>query len=289
MSDGDVAFSSSNKPFDFGLLKKDVPYVDDDKKEHLLDILYPKKEKDNGILLFNVHGGGYVYGYKEDSLIFASIFANKGFTVISMNYHLMESKKDLSIKDQIQDVLKSVIFIVSNKENLKLNYSKICLMGDSAGGHIAMMVALALKNPFLRKYYDVETTLNVEISSMVLSSPMYDFYQLKQLASLVINKEGMETLFSKFYKNKSLLRANSPKAYLSVGFVLPPILLVYSKSDIFKFQSIKLKKEYKNLNRKLEIHYEPDKKCGHIFHHFSVNEPTTIKANNAIENFLLKN
>lgn len=289
MSDGDVAFSRSNKPFDFGLFKKDVPYVGDGKKEHLLDILYPKKEKDNGILLFNVHGGGYVYGYKEDSLIFASIFANKGFTVISMNYHLMDGKKDLSIKDQIQDVLKSVIFVVENKENLKLNYSKICLMGDSAGGHIAMMVALALKNPFLRKYYDVETTLNIEISSTVLSSPMYDFYQLKQLASLVINKEGIKTLFSKFYKNKPLLRANSPKTYLAEGFVLPPMLLVYSKSDIFKFQSIKLKKEYKKLNRKLEIYYEPDKKCGHIFHHFSVNELATIKANNAIENFLLKN
>ena len=289
MSDGDIAFSSSNKPYDFGLLKKDVPYVNDDKKEHLLDILYPKEDKDNGILLFNVHGGGYVYGYKEDSFIYASIFANKGFTVISMNYHLMDAKKDLSIKDQIQDVLKSVIFIVENKEKLKLNYSKICLMGDSAGGHIAMMVALALRNHFLRKYYGIETNSNIEISSMVLSSPMYDFCHLKRLASLAINKEGVMTLFSKFYKNNALLRANSPKTYLSEGFVLPPILLIYSKKDIFKFQSIKQKNEFKRLDRKLEIYYEPSKKCGHIFHHFNMNSSTTINANNAIENFLLNN
>lgn len=287
MADGDVVFSSQNKPFDFGLHLKDIPYIDDGDKSHLLDVLYPDKEKDNGVLLFNIHGGGYVYGYKENSFIFASIYANKGFTVISMNYTLMDSKKDISIKDQIKDVLEAIVFTIKNKEKLNLNFNKICLMGDSAGGHIALMAALTFRNDFLRKYYGVDEDIEVDIFRMALTSPMYDFVLLKRLAKLFMDRPAVKEIFSKFYKNNELLQRNSPKYYLSKGFVLPKLLLVYAKSDFFKIEPLQLKREYKKLKRKLDIYYEPNRKCTHIFHHFNLNDETTIKANNAIASYLI--
>lgn len=285
MRDGDVSFAKSFSPFPMGKVVNDIPYIDDKNFEHHLDILYP--EESNDVLLFNVHGGGYCYGYKEQSYIYCSYYANKGFQVVSMNYTLMNKDKEMSIETQIREVLLSIYFILENKEKFNLSFNKIVLMGDSAGGHIALMVSLALKHPLIRKIYGVDGT-NIEIAKLVLSSPMYDYLQIVKLSRIAINNAGLSTLFSKNYKNNRLLRRNSPKYYLNLGFVFPEMLLVYSKNDVFNFQSKRLKKDFKKYKRNLDVYFESDESCPHIFHHFNLNKDTSIKANEYIINFLMK-
>ena len=45
----------------------DIPYINDGERAHLLDIYYPEstKETDRLPVIIDIHGGGWLYGYKE--------------------------------------------------------------------------------------------------------------------------------------------------------------------------------------------------------------------------------
>lgn len=288
MKDGDEAFAKANQPYNFFKAIKDLPYIQDHKQSHLLDILYPYPEIDNSTLIFNIHGGGYCYGHKEQSYVFCSLFATKGFSVVSMNYTLISKDDDATIETQITDVLNSIYFVLENKQALNLKYKKICILSDSAGGHIALIASLALRTPVLREMYGFINKENVLISKLVLSSPMYDYSRIISLASLVINKDGMKTLFSKKYTDRKFVKKHSPKYYLDMGLVIPETLIIYSKKDVFKFQSKQLIKDFKRDKRKLNIYYESDNNSFHIFHHFNLKRKTSISANEEIVKFFIR-
>lgn len=284
MRDGDIHFSSLYKEYKVKEVKRDIQYIDDNDFNHRLDIFLP--EENHKVIIFNIHGGGYCYGYKEQSNVYCSYFANRGFEVVSMNYTLMNKDKEMSIETQITEVISSIYFVIKNKEKLSLKFEKIVLMGDSAGGHIAMMVALALRNPKLRNQYG-NFKENINIDKLILSSPMYDYSRIVSIAKIALNKNGLMTLFSKNYKNKRLLKRNSPKYYLDLGFVIPESLLIYSKKDVFSFQSKELIRDFKKNKRTIDIYFEKDKKCNHVFHHFALDKETSIRTNEYIIKFIL--
>ena len=48
-----------------GLVKiLDIPYIDDGEKAHLLDIYYPEVTTEKLPIIIDIHGGGWMYGYK---------------------------------------------------------------------------------------------------------------------------------------------------------------------------------------------------------------------------------
>ena len=96
----DKKFLKSHKTFGNFSVKKDLAYIDDGNKYHLLDILCPVLGKENGIVLFYIHGGAYIYGEKEASRVFCSYFTNHGFTVIAINYRLIDNKENIDIRSQ---------------------------------------------------------------------------------------------------------------------------------------------------------------------------------------------
>lgn len=77
----------------------DIPYVEDGKREHLLDIYYPEGTKGKLPVIVDVHGGGWLYGYKEINKYYCLKLAEKGFLVASINYRLAVN---CSIKEQIR-------------------------------------------------------------------------------------------------------------------------------------------------------------------------------------------
>ena len=88
---GDEKYLKNHRTFGNFSLIKDLTYKTSDSSFHKLDIIAPVLNHENGILLFSVHGGGYVYGDKKYNSIFHSYFADKGFTIISTNYRLIDN------------------------------------------------------------------------------------------------------------------------------------------------------------------------------------------------------
>lgn len=99
---------------------KDINYIDDDSIEHKLDIHYLSNKKIKPILI-NIHGGGFISGYKEMDALFANYLAKRGLVVFNLNYRLAYPRNN--VFDQIEDISNAVNWIISNAEKYEADTS----------------------------------------------------------------------------------------------------------------------------------------------------------------------
>src|SRR5205809_5520546 len=120
-------------------VEANIPY--DHYKETVLDILQPKapsKEKRPGVIL--IHGGGWVNGTKEQRVEYAALkYAQKGFVVANVEYRLAAVA---TAPAAVTDVLKAARWFQKNAKKYNVDSKRIAVTGDSAGGHLALMVAM---------------------------------------------------------------------------------------------------------------------------------------------------
>ena len=112
----------------------------DSHAETKLDILKPKTAtgKRPGVLF--IHGGGWVGGAKENVVSnFCLPYLEKGFVVANVEYRLAKSALAPAA---VSDVLKAAEWFQKNAEKYGVDPKKIIVSGDSAGGHLALMVGL---------------------------------------------------------------------------------------------------------------------------------------------------
>lgn len=288
MAKGDKKFNNSHKTFGTFSVMKDLPYIDDGDEFHKLDILKPVLGSENGITLFYIHGGGYIHGTKEDSRIFTSYFVDKGFTVISINYRLIDDEIDF--KDQMNDVFDALNYIYQNRHNFELDLSNLCLMGDSAGGHISLMLDLILHYEDIRNYYDIKSIPNLDIKCIALNSTMYDFEGLIPFGLKYVTKRNLKRVLGKGCFDEDYISKNSPRYYVKKGYKFSPLLNTTSYNDMFNFQSLRLKKDAEkfSLNVKTFIETSPKKEIGHVYNHFLFTDEGE-KCNNLMIKFFLDN
>ena len=131
----------------------DIAYVDDGLRAHKLDLYLP-----HDVLLRNgrvtpvyidIHGGGFMYGYKELNRNFCTHLAQRGFAVFSVNYRLIPSTDFMG---QLSDVLTALTWIKNRLDEYPVSPDRIFLTGDSAGGTLALyMLAVESDDQFAQR------------------------------------------------------------------------------------------------------------------------------------------
>lgn len=290
MRRGDESFRKNNKTFGNFNVKKDLSYIVDDEDFHKLDIYSPVANP-NGITLFYVHGGGYVYGDKTNQDVFASWFVNKGFTVVVINYRLGEKDGSISIMDQVSDTIAALKFIEREQKYYSLPMDNFFLMGDSAGGHICLMIDILLKNKDVQKYYGISDLPNVKIDGIALNSPMYDYSGVIKLGEKLLTRKGLKWMFSEKYKDEEFVRFNNPRQYYQNGFKPLPLFASTSYHDYFNSQTNRLKRDCDKLGIELDYLFEasPNPKIDHVYNHFRFNTEEAEYCNERMVEFFLKN
>lgn len=114
-----------------------------------LDLYYPTalRPKKCPVVVFT-HGGGWAAGnrYKVASGSFAVVFkrlVKEGFAVAPVTYRLAKKDSGVAMRDCVIDCKDAIRYLAKNSESLGIDPMRICVMGDSAGGHIAQMLLLA--------------------------------------------------------------------------------------------------------------------------------------------------
>lgn len=133
-------------------IEHDVPYLPD-RESALLDIHYPASfdEGDlySGIVV--IHGGGWRGGDKADERQqqMATLMAEQDYVVINVNYTLAPKDVDRApyIRPAFEECRAALQWFVNAAEQLKLDTKRIGTIGGSAGGHMALMLALTAKHP----------------------------------------------------------------------------------------------------------------------------------------------
>ncbi|HTM51762.1 MAG TPA: alpha/beta hydrolase [Bryobacteraceae bacterium] len=131
----------------------------DQYKETVLDVLAPKapsKQKRPGVIL--IHGGGWVNGTKEARVEYAALkYVENGFVVANVEYRLA---KAATAPAAVTDVLKAAQWFRNNARKYNVDPKRIIVTGDSAGGHLALMVAMTPKSAKLGPPAKVAAVVN---------------------------------------------------------------------------------------------------------------------------------
>ena len=132
-----------------GERKLEVVYKSIAGRDLKLDLYYPAagRSEKSPVIVFT-HGGGWAAGnrYKAASGSFAIVFKKllaKGFAVAPVTYRLAKKESGVAIRDCVIDCKDAIRYLARNSESLGIDPMRICVMGDSAGGHLTQMLLLA--------------------------------------------------------------------------------------------------------------------------------------------------
>jgi acetyl esterase/lipase len=87
-----------------------------------------------------IHGGAWVGGSAEVFFPLAHYFASRGAVAFSINYRLV-TKDGPSMEDCVTDCRAALAYIRAHAAELGVDPNHIAVLGDSAGGHLAAVLA----------------------------------------------------------------------------------------------------------------------------------------------------
>ena len=127
------------------VLEKDVPYLAGERSEKA-DLYLPAKRaagvRSPAVLI--IHGGGWSTGDKgrEREFNIGTTLALHGYVGLSINYALSKKGKVVTWPQNLHDCKTAVRWLRKNADRLHLDPDRIGVIGGSAGGHLASMVAV---------------------------------------------------------------------------------------------------------------------------------------------------
>jgi acetyl esterase/lipase len=108
--------------------------------------LYAPSETGRYPVLVAVHGGGWQLGTRESYRFWGPFLAERGYGLFAVDYRLSKPREP-SYPGAVHDIRAAVAFVKRAGEALKADAGRVALVGDSAGAHLAALVALAGDHP----------------------------------------------------------------------------------------------------------------------------------------------
>ncbi|MEA1885004.1 MAG: alpha/beta hydrolase [Thermotogota bacterium] len=249
-----------------------------------LDCWYPKERHKKNPVVFFAHGGGWISGFRNqpNNVSWSKYLASKGFSVVSIDYRYGINN---SMEDILEDYSDALEFVRERSDMLRLDTSKIVLMGLSAGGHLALLYAAYYTSPHAKVTKEERGSRMMGVKAVVAfyaPSDLKDIFE-KDNKSLFARFATRTTLKGLPDESDDVYRYYSPIYW--VTSYIPPIFLAHGKDDTVVpcNSSIKLAKKLKicSVDYKFYVH----KRGNHAFE-FTRKDFKTIKILESAINFL---
>lgn len=120
--------------------------------------------------IVNIHGGGWVYGSKEIYQFYCMSLAQRGFTVVNINYRLAPENRFPAAVYDINTVME---WIVAEGAQYFIDKDKLVLVGDSAGGQLVSHYATVYSNKSFASLFDFKIP-DITIKAVGLNCGAYD-------------------------------------------------------------------------------------------------------------------
>jgi len=232
---------------------ENIPYANDTLKKHLLDIYIPPVKKLTYPLIVWIHGGAWMsndkyadMGYMTNTI---KAFIDSGYAVASIDYRYSTTAP---FPAQIQDCNQALEFLYQNGPQYNIDIDHIALIGFSAGGHLASLLALSNNNN-VKAFYHHRKEPNFKINLVL------DFYGPSDFLTLKGNdnndpKNPINLLLGATVADRpDLAKIASPITYVDKDD--PPFLIVQGEKDqsVNPDQSIALSKKLTEAGVKNEL------------------------------------
>lgn len=112
-----------------------------------MDVFSPSREDGQlAPIIFNIHGGGFLRGDKDHpGLEYYSYFVDRGYALVSPQYGFICD--GFSAFDMVDQLTKAFDYVRANATKWGMDPKRIFVSGQSAGGHLALMLAYTLNSP----------------------------------------------------------------------------------------------------------------------------------------------
>lgn len=224
-----VADESEDLPNDVVMLR-DLRYRDG--RHCTLDLAMPKAESPERLpVIVVIHGGGWIEGDKSS---FSTIshrppgniidFARLGFVAATINYRLAD---EAPFPAALHDCQCAVRWLRANAEKYRVDTHRIGAWGNSAGGHLALLLGMIGKEQFVepdRPYPEYSSQVQAVVSDSGPIDLLYQ-HQHNRLRTVVERLMGHPPDGS----DDAAYKRASPCHYVAAG--LPPIMLIYGEAD----------------------------------------------------------
>jgi acetyl esterase/lipase len=209
--------------------------------ETVLDIVQaraPALKDRPGVIV--IHGGGWIQGNKESMLeTFCLPFVEHGFVVANVEYRLAPAT---TAPAAVNDVLAAAKWFRDRAADYKVDPNRIIVTGNSAGGHLAMMVGMAPESAGLGPSIKIAAIVNfygISDATDQLQGPHLQNYAV----TWIPEQPGRMELAKKL----------SPITYVRKG--LPPVLSIHGDADpvVPYDQSVRLTRELKAVGDQTEL------------------------------------
>ncbi|MBQ9004372.1 MAG: alpha/beta hydrolase [Eggerthellaceae bacterium] len=176
-----------------------------------------------------VHGGGLFVGSRKANREYAELLAERGYVVFVPEYRLIDETDGIGI---ISDVCSGLSYLKDHAAELGGNPSRILMIGESAGGFLALYATALAKSPLLQETFGIEAP---KLSVRGLASFGGMLYTANtDLIGLVYRRD----MYGERLRNanfKALMNPETPQVELN----LPPMLQVTSKADFLKSYTLR--------------------------------------------------
>lgn len=186
---------------------RDIAYGPGPRRQ--LDVYAPLSRVGAAPVLVFFYGGGWTSGHRQDYGFAAQAFASRGFVTVVPDYRLAPQNP---YPDFVQDAAQAVRWAHDHAAEYGGDPKRIVLAGHSAGGYLAIM--LAMDDDFLRA---AGVDFSVIKGAVGLSGP-YDFFPF--------DVESSRQAFGRYPDP----RATQPIAYAARPH-RPPVLLIQGQKD----------------------------------------------------------
>ena len=213
--------------------RNDIVFAEHDGTK-LLGDLYSPKGLDKAPVLVAVHGGGWQVGSRKFYTHWGPYLAKNGYAVFAIEYRLMKPGVK-TYPGAIYDTKAAVQYVRAKAAELNVNPERIGMIGDSAGGHLSALVALAGEEPLYSSEYksDPNSGVSAKVKAVVGFYGVYDMLAQYQhdLAARPLDNIGEKFLGAGPHTNRQVFFEASPINYATVSRNSTRFLLIHGTDD----------------------------------------------------------
>ena len=204
----------------------------------VLDVYYPDDGPGPFPLIFYVHGGGWILGGRRDGSIICILpgALERGFAVASVDYRLAPGTR---FPENLYDVKTAVRWARANAKEFRFDPERFGVIGDSAGGYFALMMAVTASNPAMEgEQYGWAGVSSAVQAAVDLYGPVdmerdwSEYFAESQAKRMPLKIKGHPSMEEfEFYAMSApgLAPLVCPHRYVHPD--MPPVLMMHGESD----------------------------------------------------------
>ncbi|MCR5348784.1 MAG: alpha/beta hydrolase [Bacilli bacterium] len=262
--------------------QRDVDVIGDGDFYHQMDIFYAAPEKRSGKTIIDIHGGAYIYGDRKNNFAFASVFLEKGYNVILLDYQ--QNLGTHGCEEQVAELCAGLRYIGAHASELGLDLGNLYLIGDSAGGHFALLLTELADDLALQESLGFDLG-GIRFRAMALSCPVYDFVRCVNTKEMA--KSGRKYMFGPSFADPNFALRLSPKEH--IASLKTSFYLCSCSNDFLQQESMDLDHDSNEIGieHRFEFIADARKEVGHVYNVIGFRLEESVATNQAIHEFFL--